>query len=87
MLYNAKLWKNSLCIAFLLIPTLGKSESTLFLMKIQTVSVRTLSFDHFILLRIHLQNKAQWFSERLKLKDDAVPTILDPTVMSQHKCE
>ncbi len=32
-------------------------------------------------------NKAQFdmrFSERLKLKDDAVPTILDPTVMSQN---
>ncbi len=32
-------------------------------------------------------NKAQFdagFSERLKLKDDAVLTILDPTVMSQH---
>ncbi len=25
------------------------------------------------------------FSERLKLKDDAVATILDPTVISQHK--
>ncbi len=33
-------------------------------------------------------NKAQFdagFSERLKLKDDAVLTILDPTVMSQYK--
>ncbi len=32
-------------------------------------------------------NKAQFdagFSERLKLKDDAVLIILDPTVMSQH---
>ncbi len=32
-------------------------------------------------------NKAQFdtvFSERLKLKDDAVPTILDLTEMSQH---
>ncbi len=32
-------------------------------------------------------NKAQFdmgFSERLKLKDDAVMTILDPTVMLQH---
>ncbi len=32
-------------------------------------------------------NKAQFnagFSERLKLKDDAVPNISDPTVMSQH---
>ncbi len=35
-------------------------------------------------------NKAQFdagFSERLKLKDGAVLTILDVTVMSQHKCE
>ncbi len=35
-------------------------------------------------------NKAHFdvgFSERLKLKDDAVPNILGPTVMSQHKCE
>ncbi len=56
-------------------------------MNIQTASVRTLSFVHFIFMRIHLQ-KAQFdagFSERFKLKDDAVPTILDPTVMSQHK--
>ncbi len=32
-------------------------------------------------------NKKQFdaeFSERLKLKDDAMPTILDPTVMMQH---
>ncbi len=35
-------------------------------------------------------NEAQFdvgFSERLKLKDDALPAILDPTVMLQHKCE
>ncbi len=25
--------------------------------------------------------------DRQKLKDDAVPTILDLTVISQHKCE
>ncbi len=58
-------------------------------MNIQTASVRTLFFVHFIFTRIHLQ-KAQFdagFSERFKLKDDAVPTILDPTVMSQHKCK
>ncbi len=32
-------------------------------------------------------NKSQFdagFSERLKIKNDAVPSILDPTVMSQH---
>ncbi len=36
------------------------------------------------------KNKAQFdvgFSKRMNLKDDAVPTILDSTVMSQHKCE
>ncbi len=88
MLYNAKLWKNSLCIAFLLIPMFGKSESTLFLMKIQTVSVKNRSFVHLIFPRIRLQNKAQFdvgFSERLKLKQDAVPTILDSTTTSHHR--
>ncbi len=36
------------------------------------------------------KNKAQFdagFSERLKLKDNAVLTILGPTVMTQHKCD
>ncbi len=47
--------KNCLCIAFLLIPVLGKSEWTLFLMKIQTASVRTWSFVRFILPQINLQ--------------------------------
>ncbi len=35
-------------------------------------------------------NKARFdagFSERLKLKDDTVLTILDLTVILQHKCE
>ncbi len=47
-------------------------------MKIQTASVRTWSFVHFILPWIHLQTKHNSirFSKRLKLKDDAVPTIL-----------
>ncbi len=49
--------KNSVCIAFLLIPTLGRSGSTLFLMTFQTTSVRTLSFVHFIALQIHLQTR------------------------------
>ncbi len=60
---------------------LGKSESTLFLMKIQNTSVRNLSFVHFILPQIHLHTRHDFyvgFSKRLKLKDDAVPTILDP---------
>ncbi|XP_052406789.1 pdgfa associated protein 1b isoform X2 [Carassius gibelio] len=37
---SAKLWKNCICIAFLLIPTLGKSGRTLCLMKIRTASKR-----------------------------------------------
>ncbi len=71
MLFSAKLWKNSLCIAFLLIPTLGKSGWTLFLMKIQTASVRTWSFVHFILLQIRLQtrnNLTQDFKKDWNLK-------------------
>ncbi len=40
--------KNSLCIAFLLIPTLGKSGWTLFLIKIRTTSVRTLFYCGFV---------------------------------------
>ncbi len=59
---------------------LGKNELTLFLMKIQTASVRKLSFVHFIFTADSFTNKAQFdvgFSERLKLKDDVVSTILD----------
>ncbi len=47
-------------------------------MKIQTVSVRTWSFVHFT--ADSFTNKAQF--DKGKLKDDAVPIILDPTVMS-----
>ncbi len=47
-------------------------------MKIQTASVRTWSFVHFT--ADSFTNKAQF--DMGKLKDDAVPTILDPTVMS-----
>ncbi len=47
----------SLSIAFLLIPTLGKSGWTLFLVKIQTASVRARSFVHFILPQILLQTR------------------------------
>ncbi len=67
-LCSAKLRKNNVCIAFLLMPTLEKSGLT-FLMKFQTASIRTWSFVHFILPKIRLQ------TERLKLKDDDVPTI------------
>ncbi len=61
-------------------------------MNIETTSVRTRAFVHFILPWIHLKtrHKAQFgmgFSERLIIKDNAVLTILDLTVMSQHKCE
>ncbi len=54
---SAKLWKNSLCIAFFLIPTLGKSGRTFFLMKIQAVSVRTRYFVHLILPWIRKQTR------------------------------
>ncbi len=83
---SAKLWNNSLCIAFLLIPALGKSGWTVFLMKIQTESIRTWSFVQFILLCICLQT-CQFdagFSERLKLKDDAVLNKLDPSPVAPH---
>ncbi len=47
--------ENSVCIAFLLIPSLGKNEWTLLLIQFQTVSVKTLSLAHFILAQICLQ--------------------------------
>ncbi len=53
-------------------------------MKIQTASVSNLALCSLNLTADSITNKAQFdagFSERLKLKDDAVPTILD------HKCE
>ncbi len=82
-------WKNSVFIAFLRIPKLAKSKLTLFLMKIQTTTVNLdLCSLHFTM--DSFLNKAQLdtrFKKRLTLKDYAVPTILDPTVMSQHKCE
>ncbi len=45
--------KNSFCFAFLLIPMLGKSGSTLYLIKFQTASVRTV----FCSPQIHLQTR------------------------------
>ncbi len=65
---------------------LGKSEWTLFF-QFQTASVRTQSYVHFILPRIHLQTKGTiqlGIFKILNLKDNAVPTILDTPVMSQH---
>ncbi len=63
------------CIAFLLIPTLGKSKLY--------VNVRDKNPDHvsqnLVLSSLHLTKKAQFdteFSKILNLKDDAVPTIL-----------
>ncbi len=84
LLYSSKLWKNIICIAFLLIQTLGKKGLVLFLMKFRTVSVRTQSFAHFILPRICFKNSAEFnagFSEKRKLTDDS---LLDQTVMSRH---
>ncbi len=54
-------------------------------MNFQATSVNTQSFVHFILQRISLQkhNLLRDF-QKDKLKDDAVSTILDLTVMSQH---
>lgn len=46
---------------------------------------KNLSFIHFIL--DSFTNKAQFdagFSQRMKLKNNAVPTVLDPTVMLHH---
>ncbi len=77
--------KNNLCIAFLLIPTFGKSGLTLFLIKYHIASIRiTQPFVHLILQQNHLQTRhtSNFFSQkRLKLKDDAVLTILDLTVI------
>ncbi len=64
----AKLWKNRICVAFLLILTLEKSEWTLFLMKIQTASVRTWSFVHLILLQIRLQTRHNWTQDFPKIE-------------------
>ncbi len=54
-------------------------------MKIHTMSVRTHSvFTSFYRRFVYKAQFDTWFSKGLKLKDDAVPTILDLTVMSQH---
>ncbi len=77
---------NCLCIVIFLIPTLGKSGWTWFLMKFQTVS-KNLVLCSLTFTTDSCTNKVQFdvgFSERLKLKDDAVPTMLNPTVMSHH---
>ncbi len=52
---------------------------TLFLIKFQTMSVRTWSFVHFILLQINLQTRhnSNHIFRNLELKDDALLTILD----------
>ncbi len=77
-----RLPKKCLCIAFLLNLTLGKNGWNLFLMKIQTVPVRTWSFVRFILPWILLQKKHNSMQDFQK--DDAVSTILDQTVMLYH---
>ncbi len=48
-------------------------------MKFQTMSVRTWSFVHFILLRINLQTRhnSNHIFRNIELKDDALLTILD----------
>ncbi len=85
-LFSANLRKK-LFLHCLLIPTLGKSGLTLFLMTFQTASVRIWSFCSLHFTTDSFTNKAQFdagFSKRLKLKDNAVPTILDLTVMPHH---
>ncbi len=82
---SAKLWKNSVCVAFFLIPTLGKSELTIMKEDPDSASKNlvlcSINFtaDSFI-------NKAQFDEgclKNLKLKDDTVPTIFYLTVMLQ----
>ncbi len=82
---SAKLWKNSVCVAFFLIPTLGKSELTIMKEDPDSASKNlvlcSINFtaDSFI-------NKAQFDEgclKRLKLNDDTVPTIFYLTVMLQ----
>ncbi len=81
MLCSAKLGKKGLCIAFLLILTLRKSEWSS--RQRQNLILCSLYFTAY-----SFTNRAQCdagFSEKLKLKEDAVPSILAPAVMSQHK--
>ncbi len=49
--------QNHLCVAFLLIPTLGKSGWTLFLMKIQIASVRTSFYRGFVYKQGRLRHR------------------------------
>ncbi len=80
---SAELWKNSLCTAFLLIPTLGNSGWTLFLKKFQTVSVRTCSLVHFILPWIYKQGTIRQYFRKINTKRRCCADS-DPTVMSHH---
>ncbi len=62
---------------------------TLFLMKCQTASIKNLVICslHFTLrtFRSHKQDTIRCrIFRKIETKDDAVPTILDLTVMSQH---
>ncbi len=81
-LFIAKLWKNSIYMAFLL------KEWIYFIFNKDPDCIS----KNLVRCSLHFTtdlftNNAQidvGFSERLKLKDDAVPAILDMTVMSQH---
>jgi len=73
--------KNSLCIAILVILTERKHELNVFLMKFQSDHISKTLFIcsvHFT-ADLFLKHDTS-FSERLKIKDDAVQTSLDPTV-------
>ncbi len=93
MLCSAKMRKNTVLHCLPSDPNIRK-EWTLFLM-IQIFKAPDHVIKNLVLFLLHytadsFANKAQidaGLSERLKLKDDAVPTILDLTVISQHKCE
>ncbi len=71
---SAKLWKNSVCIAFLLIPKSEKSELTLFFMKFQTTTVRTSLrfFVHLILPRKCVQTRFKKIETKRQRRDDCV---------------
>ncbi len=90
MLCSAKLWKNSICIAFLLIATLGKWMDFIFNEDPDHVSKNSVLCSlHFTTdLFTNKAHSTQDFQKGLKLKDNAVPTILDRTVMlPPHKCK
>ncbi len=90
---QCKVVENNLCIAFLLTQTLWKSWMSFIFNEVPDRVSKNLVLFSLYFSADSFTNKAQFdagFSERLKRKiekDDTVPAISDPTVMSQHKCE